>query len=71
MCCFYWFINEAAFGQYFNRVKPGGKSKQICRERVGRVREKAMELLQETFARDSSGLDRTLPVGRNHVVIHR
>ena len=40
MCCFYWLINKAAFGQWFNRVKPGRKFKQRWRERE-RKREKA------------------------------
>ena len=32
MCCFYWLVNEAAFSQWLNRVKPGRISKQM-RER--------------------------------------
>ena len=50
ICCFYWLMNKAAFGQWLNRVKPSRKFKQRWRKRVGRVREKPCSHLQDTDA---------------------
>ena len=40
VCCFYWLMSKAVFGQWLNRVKLGGKSKQRWRERADRVSKK-------------------------------
>ena len=66
MCCFYWLINKAAFGQWCNRVKPGEKPKQRCREGVGGVRKKPCG-----SARDRCQMKPCLPVSHSHVAIHR
>ena len=46
---------EAAFGQWLKRVESGGRFRQICRERVGRVTEMPCSLCR-----------RQMPVLVNH-----
>ena len=58
---------EAAFGQWLNRVNPGRKSDQRCRERESRQSQR--EAMEPQL--DRHLMDRTLPVGYILTTIHR
>ena len=73
MCCKYVLLplvnKDAAFGQWPNRVKPSRKSKQRCRERVGRVREMPHDFPARGERREP--VAETLLVSHDLVVMHR
>ena len=62
-------MNKAAFSQGLNRVKPGGKSKQRRRKRVGGVSEEPCRHNKRQIPLPEPA--KTLLVGHNVVVMHR